>query len=52
MAFLMEKAGGASSDGARSILDIPVAEVDMRTHLALGSHEDVRRFEQLVGPAR
>lgn len=50
MAFLIEKAGGASSDGAGSLLDIKVTEVDMRTQVALGSEDEVRRFDETVGP--
>ena len=50
LAFLMEKAGGASSDGAGSLLDIKVTEVDMRTQVALGSEDEVRRFDETVGP--
>jgi len=51
MAFLIEKAGGASSDGERSLLDIPVREWDARTQVVLGSAAEVERFEQIVGPA-
>ena len=51
MAYLVEKAGGRSSDGARSILDIEVREADMRSQVALGSAREVERFEEMVGPA-
>ena len=50
MAFLLEKAGGASSDGETSLLDIPVLDPDARTQVALGSAAEVRRFEEMVGP--
>ena len=52
MAFLVEKAGGASSDGSgTSLLDVPVREPDARTQVALGSPAEVRRFDDEVGPA-
>ena len=50
MAFLIEKCGGRSSDGARSLLDIEVREADARTQVALGSAAEVARFDELVGP--
>ena len=50
MAFLIEKAGGCSSDGTRSLLDIEVRESDARTQVALGSAGEVARFEEMVGP--
>ena len=50
MAFLIEKAGGRSSDGERSLLDIEVTESDARTQVALGSATEVQRFEEMVGP--
>ena len=50
MAFLIEKAGGRSSDGERSLLDIEVTESDARTQVALGSAAEVQRFEEMVGP--
>ena len=50
MAFLIEKAGGCSSDGTRSLLDIEVRESDARTQVALGSAGEVARFEDMVGP--
>jgi sedoheptulose-bisphosphatase len=48
--FLIEKAGGCSSDGTRSLLDIEVRESDARTQVALGSAGEVARFEEMVGP--
>ena len=48
----MEKAGGASSDGERSLLDIEVRESDARTQVALGSQQEVARFDEMVGPVR
>ena len=51
LSFLVEKVGGASSDGEKSILEIPVRNTDHRTQLALGSPEEVRRFDSMVGPS-
>ena len=51
MAFLVEKAGGASSDGSRSLLDIEVTQPDERTQVALGSRGEVTRFDEMVGPS-
>jgi len=49
LAYLVETAGGASSDGAISLLDIKVVDVDQRVQIALGSSEEVRRFDEMVG---
>ena len=51
MAFLVEKAGGASSDGRQSLLDIPITDPMVRTRVALGSRGEVERFEEMVGPS-
>lgn len=51
-AFIVEKAGGASSDGERSLLDIVVQDTHQRTQVAVGSKLEVQRFERLVGPAK
>ena len=51
LAFLTEKAGGASSDGERSLLDVAMKNTDHRTQVALGSPDEVRRFEEMVGPS-
>jgi sedoheptulose-bisphosphatase len=51
-AFLVEKlAGGASSDGQRSLLDVVVEDTDQRVQVALGGKADVARFEEMVGYA-
>lgn len=41
MAFIMEAAGGAATDGSRRILDIEPTELHQRTPLFIGSREDV-----------
>ena len=48
MAFLMEQAGGAASDGQRAILDIQPSSLHQRVGVALGDAEEVAR---LVGYA-
>jgi fructose-1,6-bisphosphatase I len=40
-AFLVEEAGGVSSDGKQSILDIPLEAVDQRTQFIVGSKNEV-----------
>lgn len=42
-AYLMEQAGGASSDGQRSILDVSVRDIDQRTPIIIGARKEVRR---------
>lgn len=47
MAFLVEKAGGASTDGSLdSMLQCVVFGCDDRTPICVGSAEDVRRFRE------
>lgn len=43
MAFLMEQAGGASSSGTGSILDLPIREFHQRSPIFLGSKQEVER---------
>lgn len=50
IAFIVEKAGGASSDGECSLLDLEILSIDQVSQAAFGSHGEVARFEQLVGP--
>lgn len=51
-AFIVEKAGGASSDGERSLLDIVIEDTDQRTQVAVGSKLEVARFDSTVGPVK
>lgn len=46
LAFLIEQAGGAASDGRRRILDIQPTALHQRTPLIIGSSEDVREAER------
>jgi len=47
--YVIEKAGGKSSDGEQSVLNIEVVGTEDRTQVAYGSAGEVDRFEQLVG---
>lgn len=47
--YIIEKAGGASSYGAGSVLDLQVHKTEDRTQVAYGSKDEVKRFEDMVG---
>lgn len=49
LAYVIETAGGASSDGTQSILDKVITAYDERTPVALGSKDEVQRFEEYCG---
>ena len=49
MSFLVEKAGGRSSNGRISIMDVVSLTTEDRTQAAIGSAEEVKRFDELVG---
>jgi len=49
ISFLVEKAGGKSTDGTRSIMDIEVVSYVMRNTLCVGSEEEVQRFVRMLG---
>ena len=48
IAFIVEQAGGLSSDGHRSILDITVEELHQRTPIHVGSREEVKLAEKYL----
>jgi fructose-1,6-bisphosphatase I len=48
MAFLIEQAGGAASNGRERILDIEPESIDHREPVFIGSKDDVARAEQSV----
>ncbi|XP_022765053.1 sedoheptulose-1,7-bisphosphatase, chloroplastic-like [Durio zibethinus] len=53
LGFLIEKAGGYSSDGHRSVLDKVINNLDDRTQVAYGSKNEIIRFEEtLYGSSR
>lgn len=47
--YVIEKAGGSSSDGKGSVLDIKVKSTEDRSQCCYGSKNEVERFEQFVG---
>lgn len=49
MAYIIEKAGGKSSDGEKSALDIEIQSTEQVSQVALGSAVEVERFEEYVG---
>lgn len=49
MGYLIEKAGGKSSEGVKSVLDVPITETEQVSQVAFGSKGEVDRFEKLVG---
>jgi sedoheptulose-bisphosphatase len=49
IALLVEKAGGKSSDGKGSALNLKTATTEDRTQVAYGSPKEVARFEEMVG---
>ncbi|XP_054788160.1 sedoheptulose-1,7-bisphosphatase, chloroplastic [Prosopis cineraria] len=53
LGFLIEKAGGFSSDGRQSVLDKVINNLDERTQVAYGSKNEIIRFEEtLYGSSR
>jgi fructose-1,6-bisphosphatase I len=48
LAFLMEKAGGAASNGREPILDIGPTELHHRTPIFMGNTELVTRVEDFI----
>lgn len=47
--FLIEKGGGASSDGEKSVLDIEIDSTEACSQVCYGSAGEVARFNELVG---
>ncbi len=49
-AYIMEAAGGASSDGEKSVLDVVITDMDQRTPFIVGAKKEVKRVcEVLAG---
>ncbi|PSS34495.1 Sedoheptulose-1,7-bisphosphatase [Actinidia chinensis var. chinensis] len=48
LGFLIEKAGGFSSDGKQSVLDKVIVNLDDRTQVAYGSKNEIIRFEETL----
>ena len=49
LAFVVEQAGGAATDGKRDILDIKPTELHQRTPLIIGSRRDVAYASAVLG---
>jgi fructose-1,6-bisphosphatase I len=49
LAFVVEQAGGAATDGARRILDIPPTDLHQRVPLYVGSKSDVDAASAMLG---
>lgn len=47
--YLIEKAGGKTSEGEKSVLDIPITHTEQVSQVAFGSAGEVQRFETYVG---
>jgi len=47
-AYIMEQAGGASSDGSLSILDVKIEDLDQRTPLIIGAKSEVKRVSEVL----
>ncbi len=47
-AYIMENAGGGSSDGKTSILDVKIEDMDQRTPLIIGAKSEVERVAEVL----
>lgn len=47
--YLIEKAGGRSSEGEKSVLDVPITSTEQTSQVAFGSADEIERFEKMVG---
>jgi fructose-1,6-bisphosphatase I len=47
--YIMEQAGGGSSDGTQSILDVKIEDLDQRTPLIIGAAKEVQRVAGVLG---
>jgi fructose-1,6-bisphosphatase I len=52
LAYIVEQAGGAASDGTRRILDIVPEKLHQRSPLFIGSSDDVKIAEEFLGGKR
>lgn len=44
MAYLVHKAGGSSTDGTQSIMDIVVVDYSQKSSICVGSQEEIDRI--------
>ncbi len=47
--MIFEQAGGKTSEGEKSVLDVPITQTEQTSQVAFGSKGEVERFEKLVG---
>jgi len=47
--MLIEKAGGKTSEGEKSVLETVIKDVNQTSQCAFGSAKEIERFEELVG---
>lgn len=52
LAYIVEQAGGAASDGKQRIMDIQPTKLHQKTPLFIGSEEDVRIVEEFLAGKR
>ena len=52
LAFIIEQAGGAASDGSQPIMDLQADELHQRTPLFIGSKKDVETLEEFTAGKR
>lgn len=48
LGYLVEKAGGRSTDGYKSVLDIEVTSYMQKGPIAVGTDEEIKRVEEAV----
>ncbi|MGI9077258.1 MAG: hypothetical protein ACR2G6_08010, partial [Gemmatimonadaceae bacterium] len=51
LAFIVEQAGGAATNGTNRILDIYPTDLHQRTPLYIGSHGEVEQATAMLGGA-
>lgn len=49
ISYLAEKAGGLSSDGTKSVLDIKVESFTQKCDIMIGGSEEIKRAERFLG---
>jgi sedoheptulose-bisphosphatase len=47
--YIIEKAGGLTSEGEKSVLEIQITNTEQTSQVAYGSKDEVKRFEAMVG---
>lgn len=48
LAYIMEQAGGAASDGTKAVLDITIEDLDQRTPIIIGAKKEVKRVSEIL----